>query len=58
MTAKNGELYVWYKVKDQESSSATFASPLILAVDKNNYSQIIFMEDGKRAGAVLLSKTK
>ena len=51
VTTKNGTVYVWYKVKDAQQASATFASPLILAVDKGQYSEIIFMENGKRVGA-------
>ena len=51
VTTKDGKIYVWYKVKDAQQASATFASPLILAVDKGQYSEIIFMEDGKRVGA-------
>jgi hypothetical protein len=51
VTTKNGTVYVWYKVKDAQQASATFASPLILAVDKGQYSEIIFIENGKRVGA-------
>jgi hypothetical protein len=58
VSAKNRRLYVWYKVKDGEEGGATYNSPLILAVDKGKYSQVIFMQDGKRAGAVPLRKTK
>ncbi|MGH9765541.1 MAG: hypothetical protein ACREDR_27910 [Blastocatellia bacterium] len=59
VTAKNGRLYVWYTFKDSEDSSARFNSPLILAVDKGNYSQVVFMEKGKerRALRVHLRKT-
>lgn len=58
VTAKGGTLYVWYNVKDEPSSSATFSSPLILAVDRNNYSRVVFMEGGKRAASVPLPKSK
>jgi len=58
VTSKNGKLYVWYTIKDREEGSASFNSPLILAVDKKKYSQIVFMEDGKRAGAIPFSKSK
>ena len=57
VTTKNGQIYVWYKVKDTQQSSATFASPLILAVDKGQYSDVIFMKDSKRVGAATLSKS-
>ncbi len=57
VTTKNGQIYVWYKVKDTRQTSATFASPLILAVDKGQYSDVVFMEDGKRVGTATLSKS-
>ena len=57
VTTKNGTVYVWYKVKDAQQASATFASPLILAVDKGQYSEIIFMENGTRVGAATFPKT-
>ena len=55
VTAKSGKLYVWYTVKDSADGSASFRSPLILAVDKDHYSQIVFMENGKRVRAIPLS---
>ena len=58
VTTKNGKIYIWYKVKDTQQESATFASPLILAVDRDRYSQVIFMEDGKRVGAATFPRTK
>lgn len=54
VTSKNGKLYVWYKVTDRKQESATYASPLILAVNKGRYSQVIFMQDGKRVGSASL----
>jgi len=51
VTATRGMIYVWYKIKDAPQNSATFASPLILAVDEGQYSEVVFMEDGKRVGA-------
>ncbi|MDT4968027.1 MAG: hypothetical protein QOJ64_2764 [Acidobacteriota bacterium] len=51
VSSKNGKLYVWYKISDRQQESATYASPLILAVDKARYSQVIFMQDGKRVGS-------
>ena len=58
VAARGKTLYVRYQVKDEPSSSATFASPLILAVDKGDYSRVVFMENGKRVGAVSLPKPK
>ncbi len=57
VTTKNGTVYVWYKVKDAQQASATFASPLILAVDKGQYSEIIFMENGTKVGAATFPRT-
>jgi inhibitor of cysteine peptidase len=56
VTVKNGRIYVWYKIKDSAEGSASFRSPLILAVDKNNYSQIIFKENGKTVGKVSVKR--
>lgn len=58
VTTKNGKIYVWYKVNDRQQESATYASPLILAVDKGRYSQVIFMQDGKRVGAATFPRAK
>jgi hypothetical protein len=58
VTAANGNIYVWYKATDRQEESATYASPLILAVDRGHYSQVIFMQDGKRVGVANLPKIK
>jgi inhibitor of cysteine peptidase len=58
VTARGRTLYVWYNLKDEPSSSATFRSPLILAVDKGDYSRVVFMQNGRRAGTASLPKTK
>jgi|HubBroStandDraft_6_1064221.scaffolds.fasta_scaffold18025_3 hypothetical protein len=52
VNASEGNLYVWYKVTDGKKGSATYYSPLILTVEKSNYSKIVFMEDGKKVAAV------
>jgi hypothetical protein len=57
VTATRGMIYVWYKIKDAQQNSATFASPLILAVDKGQYSEVIFMENGTRVGAATFPRT-
>jgi hypothetical protein len=56
VTTTNGMIYVSYKIKDAEQKSATFASPLILAVDKGEYSEVVFTENGKRVGAATFPK--
>jgi hypothetical protein len=68
VTVKKKKLYVWYDVapKDQEAAKKrarddggyTYSSRCFLAVDKNNYSEIIFMENGKKAGVISVNKSK
>jgi inhibitor of cysteine peptidase len=55
-TGERGTLFIWYDAKDEEPGSATFSSPLILAVDKGKYKQVVFMENGKRAGTARLKR--
>ena len=50
VTQEKGKLYVWYDTKDDAPGSATFSSPLIIAVDKGKYKEVVFMENGKQAG--------
>ena len=52
VNAGDGNLYIWYRVTDGEKGSATYNSPLILTVEKGDYSKIVFMEDGKKVAAV------
>jgi hypothetical protein len=54
VTANGGNLLVNYKTKDEATPTATFNSHLILAVGKGNYRQIVFMENGKKVGAITL----
>ena len=56
VTAQNGKLFVRYEARDDAPNSAIFSSPLILAVDKGKYNEVIFMENGKRAGSAKLRK--
>lgn len=57
ITAENSVLYVWYTAwNSAPSGTATFNSPLILTVDKHNYSRVVFMENGKRVAVVSISK--
>jgi hypothetical protein len=56
VTAGNGKLVVWYNAKDDAPSSATYSTPLILTVDKGKYNEVVFMENGKKAGAVKFKK--
>ena len=57
VTAKGENLVISYKTKDEAMPTATFNSHLILAVDKRDYRQIVFMANGKRVGAVSAQET-
>lgn len=55
VTDDDGVLELQYTATPQESSgTATFATPLILSVDKGKYSSVEFIENGKKGGAVKL----
>jgi hypothetical protein len=57
VTVKDGKIYVWFEIRNTQQESATFASPLILAVDKGQYSEVVFMENGRRVGAATVPRT-
>ncbi len=49
VTNDDGVLTVQYTAMPQESSgAATFATPLILSVDKGKYDSVAFIENGKK----------
>lgn len=50
VTADNDTLYVYYEASSKASDSATFASPLIVAVNKGKYTKVVFVENGKEVG--------
>ncbi len=54
VTTKNGKLMIWYNAKDDAPGGATYKSPLILAVDKGKYKEVVFMENSKKVGSVKL----
>ncbi len=56
VTAKGRTLTVSYTTQDDAPGSAAFSSPLILAVDKGRYRQVVFMENGRRAAAVSVAR--
>ena len=56
VTTGNRKIFVWYKAKDDAPGSATFSTPLILAVDKGKYNEVVFMKNGKKAGTVKFKK--
>jgi hypothetical protein len=57
VTEKNGILWVSYTTKDSPPGGATYRCPLIIAVDKGKYKEVVFMENGKRAGMARLRGT-
>jgi len=54
---QNGILLVSYTATDSKPGSATFNVPLILAVEKGNYSGVIIMENGERVGVVCIKQS-
>lgn len=56
VTTDKNKLYVWYDATDQKQESATFASPLIIAVNKGKYKEVVFMENGKQVGSAPMRK--
>lgn len=56
VTADDGTLYVQYTAKTGTPGSATFASPLIVSVDKDKYKSVVFLENGKKAEKVKVGK--
>jgi hypothetical protein len=56
VTADKDTLYVQYTAKSKDGGGATFASPLIVSVDKGKYASVVFIEDGKKAGTATIGK--
>jgi hypothetical protein len=56
VTAEGGVLYVQYTATSKDGGSATFASPLIVSVDKGKYQSVVLLEDGKKVGAADIGK--
>ena len=54
--SEKGKLIVSYTAKDDAPGSATFSSPLIIAVNRDKYKEIVFMENGQRAGTAKIKK--
>lgn len=55
VTAANGKLYVQYQATSQDGGGATFASPLIVSMDRGKYSAVVFIENGKQVGTANIS---
>jgi hypothetical protein len=59
VTADEGTLYVQYESTAKGGGgTTTFATPLIIAVDKDKgkYTKVVFIENGKKAGEVEIGK--
>jgi hypothetical protein len=56
VTADDRTLYVQYTAKTGKPGSATFASPLIISVDKDRYKSVVFIENGKKVETVKVEK--
>lgn len=63
VTVRKKELYVWYNTAPEKSStvaakpgndSSSWTTPSFLTVDKNNYTKVVFMENGKRVGTAII----
>jgi hypothetical protein len=58
VTADDDTLTVDYSATSKDGGTATFASPLILSVDKGKYTSVVFIENGEKAGTVKIDKDK
>jgi hypothetical protein len=58
VTADDGTLYVAYTTTTKDGGTATYASPLIVSVDKDKYKSVVFIENGKKAGTADFPKEK
>jgi hypothetical protein len=57
VTADGDTLYVQYGAEAKGSGgTATFASPLILTVDKGKIKNVVFIENGKKVGTAEVGK--
>ncbi len=56
VTAGRGKLFIHYKATAKDGGTARFASPLIIAVDRGKYSEVVFIENGKKTGAASIEK--
>lgn len=56
VTADSGTLYVQYTTTSKDGGTATFASPLILTVDRGKFTSVVFIENGEKAGTAKIEK--
>lgn len=55
VTAEDGIIYVWYETTDK-NITWTQRNLLLLAIDKDDYSEVVFMENGDEAGRASLDE--
>ncbi len=55
-TVEGGTLTLAYKTTSKDAAGATFASPLIVSVDKGTIAKVVFVDDGKVVGKVEVPK--
>ena len=58
VTSRKGTVYVWYGVKDGEPGSSRYKTPLILAVDKDHYTKVTFMQNGKKVSTISVPRSQ
>ncbi len=57
VTADEDTLYVSYDTEAKGGGgTAKYASPLIVSLDKGKYTNVVFFENGKKAGSIKLGK--
>jgi hypothetical protein len=56
VTADKDTLYVQYTTSSKDGGAATYASPLILAVDRGKLASVVFLENGAKAATANIGK--
>jgi hypothetical protein len=56
VTADEGTVYVQYKATGKDGGTATFASPLIVKLPREKYTEVVFIENGKKVGTAKIEK--
>jgi hypothetical protein len=56
VTADEGTLYIQYTAETDKPGSAMIHSPLIVSVDKDKYTSVVFIENGKKVDKVKIAK--
>jgi hypothetical protein len=58
VTADGDTLNVQYEATSKTGGTATFHSPLVVAVDKVKYTSVAFIENGEKIGTAKIEKEK